>query len=452
MYNGIGLRTVRGSGTNGYVQSNRAYVKPVNVRKVTELNSGRWQKEEQWKAAADKAGNPELLEHARKRDIEVKVFELRDRLEEEGKLDEASIDKRCDELRARLSSSRPAPRVKKLDTHAAAEAKRRDDARLRDAFGIVDHVEGAAFDRELREKLKAERSAKREEEAKQREAEAAQRRQAKADKQREAEAAELREAEAAKLREAEAAKQRDAEVVKQREAEGATQRDAEGATQRGAEAATQREAAPEHPEAGPKRREAGPEQRDAEHNMQHFRRGEEEKGEAGNRKRRQYDRRRRDEYDEGEVRARSQAEERDKVSDEGDVGSEKPKRRRVYRYEGYPETRREPSEPRRGARPKHVRGRSAGEPSRENRRAVESHRERPARRPRARSPSMSSSSSASSSSSSRSSSRSAASRSPDSRSASSSSRSSRSSDSDSDSPSDSRSKSSSSSSSSSSSE
>ena len=39
MYNGIGLRTARGSGTNGYVQSNRAFVKPVNVRRAEEILS-----------------------------------------------------------------------------------------------------------------------------------------------------------------------------------------------------------------------------------------------------------------------------------------------------------------------------------------------------------------------------------------------------------------------------
>ncbi len=46
MYNGIGLTTVRGSGTNGYVQSNKAYVKPVNVRTATELNRNGMSKEE----------------------------------------------------------------------------------------------------------------------------------------------------------------------------------------------------------------------------------------------------------------------------------------------------------------------------------------------------------------------------------------------------------------------
>ena len=41
MYNGIGLQTVRGSGTNGYVQSNKAFVRAANVRNATAVNSGR---------------------------------------------------------------------------------------------------------------------------------------------------------------------------------------------------------------------------------------------------------------------------------------------------------------------------------------------------------------------------------------------------------------------------
>lgn len=40
MYNGIGLRTVRGSATSGYVNANKAYVRPSQVRKVTAMNTG----------------------------------------------------------------------------------------------------------------------------------------------------------------------------------------------------------------------------------------------------------------------------------------------------------------------------------------------------------------------------------------------------------------------------
>ncbi|KAJ8606933.1 hypothetical protein CTAYLR_008634 [Chrysophaeum taylorii] len=149
MYNGVGLRTVRGSGTNGYVQTNKAYVRPANV-------SSR-----EWKAKTQAPANPQLLEHARKRAIEVKVYELRDVLEDQG-LDESEIEKRCADLRASLREG--AAPSKKVDTHAAAEIKARDDARIRAAFGIDPEkfVEGAAFDRELQEQRRQARKAQHE--------------------------------------------------------------------------------------------------------------------------------------------------------------------------------------------------------------------------------------------------------------------------------------------------
>ena len=84
MYNGIGLTTVRGSGTNGYVQSNKAYVKPINVRTATELNRGGLSKEEDWKAKTAGAGNAEIMDHARKRAVELKVLALADEMEDNG--------------------------------------------------------------------------------------------------------------------------------------------------------------------------------------------------------------------------------------------------------------------------------------------------------------------------------------------------------------------------------
>ena len=138
MYNGIGLRTVRGSGTNGYVQTNKAFVKAINVRTATELNRGGLNKEEAWKAQTSAEGNAEICEHNAKRAIEAEVFELRDELEDQG-LDEDDIDVRCEALRAKLSKqlAQKASRRVGTDSHAAAEAKARDDARLRDAFGAA---------------------------------------------------------------------------------------------------------------------------------------------------------------------------------------------------------------------------------------------------------------------------------------------------------------------------
>lgn len=105
--------------------------------------------------------NAEILEHARKREIEVKVFELRDSLEEGG-FDEAEIEKRCDELRESLQGTVRSARPTK-ESHSIAREKEAQNERLRNAFKLSkDYVEGAAFDRELQQKLKMERQASRE--------------------------------------------------------------------------------------------------------------------------------------------------------------------------------------------------------------------------------------------------------------------------------------------------
>lgn len=77
MSSNVGLTTPRGSGTSGYVQRNLAHLKPRDTGKPysTDLDSFKHRQRQ-----PDK----EILEHDRKRDIEVKVFELRDRLEDEG--------------------------------------------------------------------------------------------------------------------------------------------------------------------------------------------------------------------------------------------------------------------------------------------------------------------------------------------------------------------------------
>ena len=77
MSSNVGLTTPRGSGTSGYVQRNSAHLKPRDnaapyPRAVEDLKHRQRQPDQG------------IIEHERKREIEVKVFELRDRLEEEG--------------------------------------------------------------------------------------------------------------------------------------------------------------------------------------------------------------------------------------------------------------------------------------------------------------------------------------------------------------------------------
>lgn len=80
MSDNVGLATPRGSGTSGYVQRNLAYQRPRDLSAPYLPRGG---------ADADslrhRLRQPDkgLLEHDRKREVEVKVFELRDKLEEE---------------------------------------------------------------------------------------------------------------------------------------------------------------------------------------------------------------------------------------------------------------------------------------------------------------------------------------------------------------------------------
>jgi|SRR5687768_6577042 hypothetical protein len=76
MSDNVGLSTPRGSGTSGYVQKNLAHMRPRDriAPYPKDLDSMRHKQRQ-----PDKG----ILDHERKREVEVKVFDLRDKLEEE---------------------------------------------------------------------------------------------------------------------------------------------------------------------------------------------------------------------------------------------------------------------------------------------------------------------------------------------------------------------------------
>lgn len=80
MYNNIGLTTPRGSGTNGYVTRNLSFVRDqkerVSYKPDVDLAK--------FEATMTKKPNKEILEHERKRQIEVECTKLQDTLEEQG--------------------------------------------------------------------------------------------------------------------------------------------------------------------------------------------------------------------------------------------------------------------------------------------------------------------------------------------------------------------------------
>lgn len=80
MYNGIGLQTPRGSGTNGYVQRNWAAVRKTKAKVQYKTE----EELEKLESNSNKQPNREILDHERKRKMEVKCMELEEVLEAQG--------------------------------------------------------------------------------------------------------------------------------------------------------------------------------------------------------------------------------------------------------------------------------------------------------------------------------------------------------------------------------
>ena len=165
MTSNVGLTTPRGSGTSGYVQRNLSALKPRDQHHTpypsptSDLLKHRQRKPDQ-----------QILDHDRLREIEVKVFDLRDSLEEEGEIEEEEIERRCEELRGELlkggkegggkggkggkggegDGARDGKRqFKPHQVHEQAEAKIVESERLRRALGIrSDYEEGSHWNRE----------------------------------------------------------------------------------------------------------------------------------------------------------------------------------------------------------------------------------------------------------------------------------------------------------------
>ncbi|KAK3216869.1 hypothetical protein GRF29_1g1260882 [Pseudopithomyces chartarum] len=154
MSSNVGLSTPRGSGTSGYVQKNRSLLKP---REKAAPYPQDWEKAKHRPRQPD----PEILEHERKREIEVKVVELRDKLEDEG-VDEDEIDDRCDGLRKKLEEERKAGKdagpdargLKAHQVHDLAKAKIEESERLRKALGISENYEEGSHWRKQEERLR----------------------------------------------------------------------------------------------------------------------------------------------------------------------------------------------------------------------------------------------------------------------------------------------------------
>jgi hypothetical protein len=207
MSSNVGLSTPRGSGTSGYVQRNGAFLKPraagfgAPYPPVSGANGAPTDR-----AFKQRLPDKQILEHDRRRAIEVTVMEERERLEEanerieealakrkgkkgvkedredgeedegEGErvLTEEEIDERCEVLRQRLVKEMEAeteggsaagasgrgkkalPRdrrqFKSYQVHELAEAKIEESERLRRALGIREDRETGEISSTRRER------------------------------------------------------------------------------------------------------------------------------------------------------------------------------------------------------------------------------------------------------------------------------------------------------------
>jgi serine/arginine repetitive matrix protein 2 len=163
MYNGIGITTPRGTGTNGYVQRNLSFV-PTKRERVEYVKDADIKKLE---TLIEKKGNAEILEHEKKRKIEVKCMEMRDMMlnneydeevtaqkvqkfrqmliEREGLYDKTDIE--YDEF------GRPVAK----ETHQLAQANDEKNRKLREAFGIGEYNQKDIVKRRTEEAKEVER-------------------------------------------------------------------------------------------------------------------------------------------------------------------------------------------------------------------------------------------------------------------------------------------------------
>ncbi|GJQ11866.1 hypothetical protein GpartN1_g3657.t1 [Galdieria partita] len=100
MYNGIGLPTPRGSGTNGYVQRNVANVSHPSRRAGYQVPK----KQNEDLLERESKPDPDILEHERRRKAVVLSLELEEKLKNENILKEEQIKELVSKVRTQLMS------------------------------------------------------------------------------------------------------------------------------------------------------------------------------------------------------------------------------------------------------------------------------------------------------------------------------------------------------------
>lgn len=140
MYNGIGLQTPRGSSTSGHVTKNLCHVNPSLVEKRTQMaRGGGLVSNNQAVISDERQPDKEVMDHKRKREIESKLYDLREMLEEKG-YDEEEIEERIKNRRKELEASQKLnlSSSSKTDTHVISALKQAENERMKKALRIRD--------------------------------------------------------------------------------------------------------------------------------------------------------------------------------------------------------------------------------------------------------------------------------------------------------------------------
>eukprot|EP01090_Pellita_catalonica_P004017 TRINITY_DN1379_c0_g1_i1.p1 TRINITY_DN1379_c0_g1~~TRINITY_DN1379_c0_g1_i1.p1 ORF type:complete len:327 (-),score=52.50 TRINITY_DN1379_c0_g1_i1:820-1800(-) len=163
MYNGIGLTTPRGSGTNGYITRNLSHVRKRRKFHHHDRNAP---------TIKPRKPNQEILEHERKRAIEVKVHNW---AEEQNLYDGTHTEEQIEELKNKKREELKKLQINEETLHKSKEshkyglAQQRRSEQIRSAINIdKDYVPGSAFDPEYHERKREERYQNRLEREKQR--------------------------------------------------------------------------------------------------------------------------------------------------------------------------------------------------------------------------------------------------------------------------------------------
>ncbi|KAK4728039.1 hypothetical protein R3W88_021027 [Solanum pinnatisectum] len=139
MYNGIGLQTPRGSGTNGHIQTNKFFVKS-KTNKVL-VDGGKGYESGQGTAGVSRKANKDILEHDRKRQIQLKLLVLEEKLADQGYTD-AEISEKLEEARRNLEATSEEfggptyEKVSETQTHQIAALKEKQMENLKAALKI----------------------------------------------------------------------------------------------------------------------------------------------------------------------------------------------------------------------------------------------------------------------------------------------------------------------------